>query len=242
MKQRSFGIFLLGLLLIALYICGCESMGYTGSDYAANTLIQYECPHDSSYSSASERVETDEYGRVLFKYWGGHGLYFDGSPDIYAIIQKEDSKNIWHYGSDSYVLIPPGEALIEEKLDTLKEKNDWGKEPDLEKAEKVPIIKGPLKGTYSRTHIENMITPMCREGEDFKYFTMAVDKNGQVLVLFRIFTWKGDKPTDITSYAAIIQPDGTYSTESIEQIEDFYSPNETIKKLKEIHGWVSQGS
>ena len=68
MKHRKIVLSLVFLLLIAFCICSCESMGYTGRDYAVNTLIEYECPHDSSYSSASERVETDEYGRVLFKY------------------------------------------------------------------------------------------------------------------------------------------------------------------------------
>ncbi len=71
---------------------------------------------------------------------------------------------------------------------------------------------------------------------------MTVDKNGQVLVLFRIYTWKDDKPTNITSYAAIIGKDGSYTEKSIVEIEDFYHPNEEIKKLKETHGWVSQGS
>lgn len=245
MKLKKIITLLVSLLMIALHICSCEPNGYTGDDQAALTLIRYECPYTSSYFGFSERVETDAYGRVLFKYWSSHDLFFEnGMMYIYAIIQKEDSENIWHYGSDSYALAPSWEAFTEDKLIELKGKNDWGQALNLDTANKVAIIKKYPDMTYSITHIKNMITPLCNDGEDFKYSVMSVDKAGQVLVLFRIFTRHEGQSEfhNVTSYVAIIQKDGSYSEKSIVQLDDFYSHNEEIKMLKEAYGWESQGS
>lgn len=244
MRFYKISMIILSLTIVFLTFSGCEPNGYVGDDHAVLTLIHSECPYTTNHFGYSERVETDEHGRILFKYWSGHDLFFEsGAVCIYAIIQKEDSDYIWYYGSDSYAMAPSWEAFTEERLDVLKSKNNWGKEMNTESADQVTILKHSPDRDYSIEHIKNVIEPMCKPEEEFKYSVMAVDEAGQVLVLFRLFTPNDDRSelTDIASYAAVIQSNGSCSEKSIIQIADIYNLNHELEMLKEAHGWIAQG-
>lgn len=246
MKLRKMIAFSLSLLTICFCICSCEQMGYQGDDLAAYTLVQYQCPTQSSGFSYSEIVEQDAYGRTLFKFWGYSDLAYEsdtGSLYIYAIIQKDTDEFVWFYDIDCYMMRPSLEAFTEERLDELKNRNDWNKEIDLSRANKVkrvPENKRHISVSYSIDSIKNLASSFCESNEYYNYLPICNDQNGKTLYFFR--TYKRDaefNTVDFTAYAVIMNADGSYSDSSIVKLDKFYDHAEELIALREATGWKS---
>ena len=243
MKYRNMIVSVIIIFVMIIQLCSCEPYGYTGDDCPVSTLVQYDCPITNTYWGYSERVEVDEYGRVLFKYWGGNDMFREGDMCIYGIIQKYNEEYVWYYESDSYILGYSWESFTDKKLNDFKVKNDWGKELNLDKTVQVQsVVENKRVVEFGSTPwLKDLYESMTKDGEKYVYLPISSDENGQWLFLFRIFTQEYEsgsyKLIDITSYAIIVQPDGTYSENSIVKLDDFYNPQDQIKALKAAHNW-----
>ena len=123
-------------MLLAL-LAGCEPpSGYTGSREDLLTLVYYNVIGTGVDSrgiqptgSFSERIDVigqDSYGRTLFGYWCMQsGFYFDQELRAMCICQKSDKENVYYYEDDCFFLYTDYDKIPQEKIDELKERNDW---------------------------------------------------------------------------------------------------------------------
>ena len=238
-------IIIIFLSLLVVLFASCEPNGYNGTDFSAYTLMQAQCPYTNSCFWYSESIEQDAYGRRLFKFWGGSNLAYESENAtlyIYAILQKETDEWVWFYETDCYMMKPSLEAFTTEAVDELKARNDWNTEPDISKASKVNRVSKnnrhiPL--SYSRDSIKNLISTICEPGANANYLAICNDKNGQTLVFIRTYTRNEEWETEnYTAYAAILKADGTYSDDSLIEMDDFYNHTECLKILKARNQWT----
>ena len=234
------------LAILCTLLVGCEPMGYKGDDLAAYTLVQYQCPTQSSGFSYSEIVEQDEYGRTLFKFWGGSDLAYEsdkGTLYIYAILQKDTDDFVWFYDLVCYMMNPSWEAFTEERLNELKDRNDWNRELDLSQAiqvKRVPENDRHIGVSHSISAITDIASNICESDEFYNYLPICNDQNGKTLYFIR--TYKRDQngyAADFSSYAVILNADSTYSDSSIVKLDDFYDHAEELMALRAATGWES---
>lgn len=234
------------LAILCTLLVGCEQMGYKGDDLAAYTLVQYQCPTQSSGFSYSEIVEQDEYGRTLFKFWGASDIAYEsdtGTLYIYAILQQDTDEFVWFYDIDCYMMNPSWEAFTEERLSELKDRNDWNRELDLSQAikvKRVPENDRFVVVSYSISAITDIASNICESDGYYDYLPVCNDQNGKTLYFVR--TYKRDQDgysTDYSAYAVILNADNTYSASSIVKLEDFYDHAEELMALRAATGWES---
>lgn len=236
------------LFTLCILFTGCEPSGYQNDDLAAFTLIQYECPYESSYFSYSEIVEQDDYGRTLFKFWGGSDLAYESDTGflyIYAIIQKDTDEWVWFYDTDCYMMQPSWEDFTESRLIELKNRNHWNTEINIAQADRVkrvPKNQQHISVSYSIRDIENVVSSIRTSDEYYDYIPISNDQNGQTLFFFRTYTRDEQGATgNYSAYAIIMQADGSYSENSIVKFDDFYNHTEQLKELKANNRWeISQ--
>lgn len=110
------------LPMILLILTGCKSnsqqmdLAICGS-YGVPGMFCHELKGGTYYC---EILETDSQGRVLFSYTT-HSVITDEDETAIVICQAIDSKNVYFYEDQCYLLGEPEDSDIE----PLKEQNDW---------------------------------------------------------------------------------------------------------------------
>ena len=120
------------LTLVMLCFVSCDfhptaGLGTDESDYPLYSIVMVGAVGGESAGHIN-RIEEDDYGRVLFEFGIGNLLnsYFKGLKG-YGICQKIDDEYAYYY--DTYWCVFGGhniaEDLSEEDISALKELNDW---------------------------------------------------------------------------------------------------------------------
>jgi hypothetical protein len=201
-------------------------------------------------------LETDLYGRVLF-------CYAEGAMqgDVALIVcQATDEQNAYYYPNICYLptsfeeggnrihhgsRIPgtiddPYNGVSANELDELKEINDWDRPLDNTKLAFTSIIRkrgsGPFKAKdVKRLFLESEVGKVALSFNE-RYSSVgarfsAVDADGRSL--YYLSTGYG-----VTSYAVIIQADGTYLQSSwAVEVEDERSYQANQVQFKQDNGW-----
>ena len=152
MKRTRAIILLLVLLSMSLVFASCGYYQYNGDYGDLYTVAVCNIFGAKGYFSDGEYVcdpiieiiETDNYGRTLF-YYSERGPF--GCAIV--IMQKSDDEYVYYYQDDCYMpyynvdcayYFDFREIFSDEDINTLKERNDWNKEINVELCTKTQII------------------------------------------------------------------------------------------------------
>ena len=209
-------------------------------------------------------LETDDYGRTLFFFaedTGAHHGTTDGSAFGTAIfvMQKSDNGFVYFYQDDCYIpyRIPQGlksipedyrDELPEDDIATLKERNDWNKEMNLEKCTKAAISDNDPKGNLNVKKCESTIKEYAVQngytGDEITLFRYGIFCNADIYgrelyyvnAVGRYISVEGE--TQTFEFAVIFEPNNSCSMESICEVSsdslDYY---EKIMELKKTAHW-----
>jgi len=147
----------LGAMIFMLFTSCERSIKYHGPDVNLNTVVLNNIIGLYSLEdSGIAPMEQDDYGRKLFVYQGKSVAIPDPGLVAICICQKSDSKYAYYYPEDCFLLYQNNvnsnlrdDALVNKALElapatdleSLKEKNDWGKPLDLTRCDKKPLIR-----------------------------------------------------------------------------------------------------
>jgi hypothetical protein len=136
-------------------------------------------------------IETDQYGRELFTVWIPGFAFHDmtGGKDrnafipreVKVILQKHDEKKIYYY-EDFCFLLESEDGFPTDKIDALKEKNDWG----------MPLREEKCSSRFYGGFFDELIDQWdyekekriqdCFPGSLLKMvYPVVADKNGKIL-------------------------------------------------------------
>ena len=271
--------FICVIVLSTVALCGiaaCKPYRYKGNHIelftvATNNLFGakgYQVFESYDFHPFIDILETDDYGRTLFFFTEDSGGFYgvtNGSAFGTAIfiMQKSDDKYVYYYQDDCYIpyRMPKGltsipeeyrDELPKEEIATLKERNDWNSEMDLEKCTKAKISDQDPSGKLTASKCEPIIKAYAKQngykGNDtlFRYeiFCNADSYGRELYYVYGIgcdVLGEGVSPTSKTQYyefAVIFTPDNSCSLETICEVSsdslDYY---EKIMELKKTAHW-----
>lgn len=239
---NSFGVFL------ALF-SGCGYKGYRGDNADLYTVAINSVLWNSGHSHGADfimdseikRLEIDEYGRTLFTYH--ESFYVDRSLSFSALIVAQYSSDgyVYYYEDCNYIIKeqPPyqdsGIIFGREKINYLKELNDWGKELDLSKCVKKKIERKKLETPTDSDAIKNKIREELGIEDEIRMhlYYSTNDNNGNYLV-YGTCELEADR---YIHFAAFVTADG--------EVKDWFEPqnifdyNEELKEFKKNNGWTN---
>lgn len=269
--MKRFGrIFILSgvAALIVFTLGGCTNFlkhfsyqGYNG-DYPAlyaeaiNSVLGVFGYHDSSSLADPEIeiLETDKYGRVMYK-------YKEDCAKAVCIVQKYDDDYVYYYPDYNFIGGATNDMrelelklFAPESIENLKALNDFDKEFDESKCIKTAIISRKDSPKISK-NTENQLETLCKQyakdsgckGEDsvYKYAIFCTyDTYGRMLYYVNgIHHDVNGEGTNANStirnfnFAIIFNPDWSFDkTDTLLEISDgFYQT--ALKEFKQLHNW-----
>jgi hypothetical protein len=187
-----------------------------------------------------EILEKDGYGRTLFSY-SNHGS--EQYINALVICQRNDKKYSYFYTdynfvfTDTFILSEEWSEIKEgdlsEKIEFLKERNDWGeeiKEELLMKASIRKIRQEPIPSNKARNAFERSTGYNA-----WSLVYLTEDVYGRCIG----YIWGNDKNGDSDRYyAIIISKNGYYDKENfLMEIEDMFDYQDQMKEFKERNRW-----
>jgi len=244
-KSTRMILFVIIALCLTL-ICGCRRTPYPAEHVMVVSQTSYAYPSGNAveHDSRSEILETDEYGRVLFTYNNGFGVYSIG------IRQKHDEKYVYYYDNVSFLYTMKYREYTPEQVSDLKESNDWNKPLDEEK-----MIKRAFLDQYSLQKnidpvldykdLEKPVNASVGYDENISVGVYLVDASQTGQQLFHVSRKINVSTTGEYDYAhldyylMILNSDGTYDPENyLIEFKDQSEISAALAEIKERNGWV----
>lgn len=234
------------ILLIALFICGCDA-GYNrysagATDYYAATHVinkHVPCPPylDLRLDSIN-LLETDEYGRELFCY-----EIMESRINIFLILQKTEEVFTYYYEDDCYAFTHFDSDISEQEMNTLKERNDWGNPINQEKMVRMSYAKQHagksefLDYFAVRDAVMDMLqkTQMC--DNIYQLYINGMDKYSSNMQLLLADVRHADYSRHY--FLVLYDHDSEQPVVEIEELQGIDSFREEIIAFKEQHGLIS---
>ncbi|MBQ8475304.1 MAG: hypothetical protein IJ499_06580 [Clostridia bacterium] len=250
------------LTLVMLCFVSCDfhptaGLGTDESDYPLYSIVMVGAVGGESAGHIN-RIEEDDYGRVLFEFGIGNLLnsYFKGLKG-YGICQKIDDEYAYYY--DTYWCVFGGhniaEDLSEEDISALKELNDWNN-PLNEDAQYAKIKSYKERFDANLFNItdeetDNALTLFGKitgitEGEmqktneniEVRIGRSCRDSEGKTLFYVAVGDrYAQDDTVKNELYAVLINADGSATDDSILKIEDPYNCQDELAVFKEENDW-----
>lgn len=199
-----------------------------------------------------KRLEEDAYGRIFFEFALGNLLnpYYDNGIRGYGICQKIEDGYAYYYEDVFYVGAKTVEEIEEDRIEELKQINDWDQELQSEK----PLAR--IK-SFTERYDDNILdiskkevqaalntfgTVMSIDSKTLKKYDISYscrDADGKVLYYIATGENRHEIGNSKTSklYAIIIDPNTQATENSIIQIEDPYNCQDVLRKFKELNDW-----
>lgn len=258
---------ILSLLLISMLLTFTACYRYNGDHKDLYTVAVFNVFGADGYCSNGEAIwnpnieiiEKDNYGRTLFYY--NERSY---SPFGHAIVimQQSNEEYVYYYQDDCYTpyynadfssLSDYRDIFSEEDIATLKERNDWNKEINLELCTKSPIIDrkeyatGVKEKDFEKAIKEYAVT-VGYKGDDTIYrYSIYCNSDVYGRELYYVYGvgrdvyGEGVSPSSTDQefeFAMIINPDKTCPIDNIYEISNVSENHwEIIKSLKQTAGW-----
>lgn len=255
MHNRKILIVTLIQVTILIIITGCTPINYLGRDYDLFGVALSSVPGTGEFRPYINIIEVDTYGRTLFTVQVGSSLYGESNVGglVYSICQKSDKNYTYYYDTVCYL---PGRSLeefTEDDIARLKEQNDWNKPLDENLMSKRELPSKSKQSGYidfdkiNYNVINDIASGLIGDKYDHIIRLVSEDYDGRLLIFIREYEhFQGGTLTEETkivynfyksSYALILNPDGSYSENSIIELDDFYRHTEKLAELKKAVGW-----
>jgi hypothetical protein len=199
-----------------------------------------------------KRLEEDAYGRIFFEFALGNLLnpYYDNGIRGYGICQKIEDGYAYYYEDVFYVGAKTVEEIEEDRIEELKQINDWNQELQSEK----PLAR--IK-SFTERYDDNILdiskkevqaalntfgTVMGLDSKTLKQYDISYscrDADGKVLYYIATGENRHESGSSKTSklYAIIIDPNTQATGNAILQIEDPYDCLDALREFKAMNGW-----
>lgn len=175
---KIFVVILCAMLQLSLF--GCQYRGYKGKyndlyTTAINSILWnngYSYGADRVIDSSIEVLEIDSFGRTLFTY---HEKYYNNSNISFLaliITQYSDSKNVYYYEGDNYIIKKQEiynseiKTFDENEIIALKQENDWNEELLIDNCTKKQIINSKLKPSIDEEVLKEQLKKYYNIRED----------------------------------------------------------------------------
>lgn len=231
-----FGVIIIGIPVLILLVIGI--MGIRRCDYDRKTpyysvawgqTLAFHNEGDDPLATV-KIIETDEYGRKLFTIRKSNSWY-DGFVTGCFICQYIEGEKGYCYPDICYELTYDGK-ISDERMNALKERNDWNRELDREKCKaEEPMPK------YNTYHVEDMLyanTDLEEGGISAR--CLDVDQNGMELHAVHWFSKDGSRSREM--YLIVVNSVSRFI--AIEKVEDPLNIASDILKIKEETGWIEK--
>jgi len=203
---------------------------------AVNSVLGTRGYHPDShgrFQSMVEIREEDSFGRVMFFYYEKNTI----SRLSLIISQKSDEEYAYYYPDYNFISIPGGK-FSDEKIEEMKRKNDWNMNIDIDRYEKVKIIrqkaeKGPVKKSQVK-EFHRKVLGNDASGNHFTIFFTKDDYNRSMYVGF------GRRRKDLSERYDILffQPDGSYDDKNgVMELTDLNNYQDDLMAFKERNNW-----
>ena len=220
-----------------------QDLYYTAAYSLAGPNVGLAAQHQEKNVEAD--IETDQYGRELFTVWISKFVFYDltGRGDYTTfrpgkakvILQKHDDEKIYYY-EDFCFLLESEDGFPTDKIDALKERNDWGMPLQEEKCSSrfygVHWDWGVL--VYQWDSKKEKRIQACFPGS-VRVYPVVADKNGKILCGVRTYL----EETDLyKSYYVIYDPviKGVDPEKGIMELKSLDFGQE-LHELKIRNGW-----
>ena len=260
------------LSVIVFGLSGCRARYYRG-DYpelftvALNSLLGARGVANNEIDDPRIIVlEEDNYGRTLFMYGEGRGIGIS-----ILVSQKSDGNYVYFYPHHNFIIFETREEMtsresldgvqmrhfhpeIIEKIDELKERNDWNQELDLENSVKKEIdVSRRPQGPISRNTLEEALGIAWNNGEERELrrgtfvFLTTDDYGRSVYLWYRMESKRAYRERSGVSYwrsylvghiVLLFQPNGSFDEQKgFMDLEDIYHYQTALREFKERNDW-----
>lgn len=232
--KRAFALILSAVfaLCFAASISGCAKKDPALYDLACGQVAAMHREGDEPAASIKV-IETDDHGRILFKATKSGSTFYNGHlVAAYIVCQYNDEDTAYCYPDICYELTDGGE-LSKERLDALKERNDWNKEIDRDKC------KAETDITYEDPADEWLDEMFYAHADVEKAFVKNLffgrDSDGKKLY---VTTWIKNRGSENNEYGLyLIVVDRLFQFIAIEKVDEPLEIASYILKIKEETGW-----
>ncbi|MBQ9779709.1 MAG: hypothetical protein IJW00_02070 [Clostridia bacterium] len=239
------------VLLINLSSCffAIDPGPYSGNRDDLYSLVTCNIPGAPGSENATiEVVETDDYGRILFRFSCRSSFYYDAVNSLagespvnlraYMICQKSSAGSVYYMENVCYLTAKSWDEFSDDVLTAFKQANMWNREPN-EKNWAVCNIKQTPDYDYPGEDELADVFGTPGENVSLEYDVVSVDAHGKTLIFVReLYSPAMNQFEYYKSYIAISDENGKFSKEYSIEIEDFYNHTQKLITLKELVGWA----
>lgn len=241
---------ILSLLLVIIMIPLSISISGCFRKYDLETITMmsqayYAIPDapNEPHSLQSKYIETDNYGRTLFR-------FSSGGFTAFCILQESDEKYVYYYDNVSFMIEPYDYNRFDpHELDALKEANDWNEKLDESRMIKRELLKSSLSrkrdSAIDREYAYERFNVTIHDKDDISGSACFVDYDQTGKELFyvervkNVSTTGGYKYELFDRYLMILNADGSYDADNyIVKIDDWEQINTPLAEIKDKNGWM----
>ena len=197
-------------------------------------------------------IEVDDQGRTLFSYENHGTSYLYENFYSLIICQKSDDKYAYYYPDYNFIITETKSEMTDEKIEEIKEKNDWNKEINDEKMIKTKVKR--IKDDYTfKTMRINEFRDMI-----FEVFKKKNDNYGQICsityflsdaydrhIFLVIIEAKNEESVSLSwkeqyigSYVVMINSDEIFDKDNgIMELVNHYNYQDQLKAFKDANNW-----
>ena len=198
-------------------------------------LTEYACDSEITI------IEEDSHGRILFSYTE---KYFAGDDIAFSsllICQKIADDCVYYYPDYNFISVQKDKHSMDpvdfddDKIENLKEVNDWGQEINLNKCIKKEISNQKKKVPVSEERLEEILSAQYKGYKNHSTFYLTEDDCGRFICYSRVSTVNDEAEAVKSEYVVILfNSDLTYS---FYVPTDYYNYQDEFKEFKEQARW-----
>lgn len=224
------------LCILLIFIVLFSSCGYRmGDTYAMAATTFFAVPSAGvldlkTVDDMLEKIDRDEYGRVLFLYRGYCELIKE-ETEILIIYQKYDDDYVYYYEDICYTFAIPSS----ETINIIKERNDWG----------IPLDESKMSRRQVRVTLGGRLRPMSDLKEwkikqtlskelGVDIHSISIDDVSPSKQEAYFVALKNANGSLYYAYYTIVDPSYQIRTMKIDSFEDFL---QKLRPFKQECGW-----
>jgi hypothetical protein len=194
-------------------------------------------------------IEKDSLGRVMFLYWENSDI----SHFSLIISQKTDWENGYAYYYRDYNFISIAESshsktiyslsafrsaverFSDNEIEKLKRKNDWNMNIDLNRCEKVKIVRQKAEGPVGDRQVREFHRKVLGDDARRNNFTVFFVRDNYSRSMYVGMGWRNlSRRYDVLFF----QPDGSYDEKTgVMELTDLNNYQDDLRAFKERNNW-----
>lgn len=234
-------------ILLSLLFCGCYPQGSVLQTeiYEPYRIAEANIPHaDMGIPAIIDQVvqiEMDDYGRRLFRLREASSMMAD-DIELYVISQKTDEKYVFYYADYCYFVFDEMDKQpVEQKIQELKNCNDWNLPVDPEKLSKVSLENGNGPPVVYHEEFSNVFRCYAGLDESFNIWENGLEKRSESEQLFSVSVTRKDTEDGMTLerryYLVFYNAKEKSPIIACEEIENVMNCNDQVHVFRKI--WLA---